>query len=104
MAGDLDALQLREIDGGTVMPLKVTAGGRRNALGDVHDGRLRVTVTAAAEKGKANRAVIDLMSSALGIPKSDLQITAGQTQSRKSLLVAGRDSAVVIQLLRVAGY
>ncbi|MDA1215777.1 MAG: DUF167 domain-containing protein [Chloroflexi bacterium] len=47
------------------------------------DGTLRVTVTAAAENGKANDAVVALLAAKLGLPKRDVRITQGLSARRK---------------------
>ncbi|MGE3319996.1 MAG: DUF167 domain-containing protein [Candidatus Berkiella sp.] len=43
----------------------------------------KVYVTAVAEDGKANQAVIELLAKALGVPKSALTITRGETSRDK---------------------
>ena len=85
-------LELRETQDGTILKLKVSPGARRNALGGVHAGMLRVAVTAAPEKGKANRAVLTLLGSVLGLPVRALEIIAGETAGQKSVLILGLDS------------
>lgn len=47
--------------------------------------RLKVQVTAAPERGKANAAVIEVLAKALGIPKSAIRLTAGQTSPLKTV-------------------
>lgn len=48
---------------------------------------LKVSVTAAAEGGKANAAVIKLLSKAWRLPKGAFSIAAGHTDRRKVLIV-----------------
>jgi uncharacterized protein len=48
---------------------------------------IRVYVTAIAEDGKANDAVIKLLAKALNIPKSSLTITRGLTSRNKTLTI-----------------
>jgi len=50
---------------------------------------LKIMVTAAAEHGKANDALIDLLARAWHIAKSDISIVAGAGDRRKTLHVAG---------------
>lgn len=47
----------------------------------------KVYVTVAAEDGKANQAVIELLAKALGISKSSLAITHGLTSRNKIIQV-----------------
>ncbi len=76
---------------GVVVPLSVRAGAPRSELSGVHAGMLRVRVTQAPEKGKANAAVVTLLSEALAIPKSRLEILSGATSTKKRVLVHGVD-------------
>jgi len=52
-------------------------------------GMLRVAVTDAPEKGKANRAIAALLADALGVSKSSLELVSGATSGRKRFLVVG---------------
>jgi uncharacterized protein (TIGR00251 family) len=80
-------IALETADGGVVVPLRVRAGSRRTGLAGVHDGALRIDVTAAPERGKANRAVVELLSEVLGVAKRDVQLVSGATSSSKRVLV-----------------
>lgn len=71
---------------GAVLPIRVHAGGSHNQLVGAHDGMLRVSVTAAPEKGKANKAILDLLSQVFCVPKSSVQLIAGATSRRKRFL------------------
>ncbi len=53
----------------------------------VEGDRLKIKVTAIPEKGKANQAVIKLLSKYLGIPKSAMTITSGETSKLKTVLI-----------------
>lgn len=57
-------------------------------------GRLRVAVTEAADRGRANEAVIAALARAWEVPKSSLAIIAGSTDRRKTLVVAGDADAL----------
>jgi uncharacterized protein (TIGR00251 family) len=82
-------LELEPHANGIVVPVKVQARARRNGILGEREGTLRVAVTAAPEKGKANDAVIGVLSQALRLPKSAIAIISGQTSTRKRLLVSG---------------
>jgi hypothetical protein len=55
------------------------------------DGRvaLKVAVTAPAESGKANAALIALLGKSWRLPKSAIAIVGGATDRRKTLLLRG---------------
>ena len=78
-------LELTEIDGGTRLRLRVKPGARKNAVLGVHGGALKVGVTAAPEKGKANRAVLGVLAEALDLAPSALEILSGHGSQDKSV-------------------
>ena len=51
--------------------------------------RIRATVTAPPEKGKANKALISLLAKKLRLPKSSIQIIAGQQSRDKTVFFSG---------------
>jgi uncharacterized protein YggU (UPF0235/DUF167 family) len=66
---------------------KASRSGATGWLGDV----LKISVTAAPERGKANAAVVRLLAGLLGVPPSAIRIERGAATSRKVLEVAGLD-------------
>lgn len=94
----------RETVAGLEVFLRVTPRASANRLqGLMQDAtglvRLKVQVTAVPEDGKANAAVIRLLSKAWKIPKSDFTVISGQTMRNKTLLIAG-DGSVHAAVLR----
>ena len=84
-------IDIRQCDEGVVLPVRAKPGARRNAIEGCHDNQLTVAVTAAAEKGKANRAILALLAKVLGLPKSSLEIIAGTTSGQKRVLIRGSE-------------
>ncbi|MBL9162944.1 MAG: DUF167 domain-containing protein [Planctomycetaceae bacterium] len=84
---------------GAVIRVKARPGARRNALAGLHDGALRVDVTAAPEKGKANDAIIVLLAKSFGIAKSSIELISSPANPQKRFLLAGVDLAAVKQRL-----
>ncbi|MDR3211018.1 MAG: DUF167 family protein [Planctomycetota bacterium] len=86
---NLEGLLIGVWEGGSTLPLKVRAASRRQGIVGVQDGRLRVEVTVAPEKGKANQAVIRLLGAKIGVKGSDIMILSGENNPRKNLGVRG---------------
>lgn len=82
-------LPLTSTPAGVLLAVHAKPKASRNALLGVHAGRLKVAVTAAPEKGKANAAVLGLLAEALGLKRSQLSLACGETDPRKTVLVAG---------------
>jgi len=74
---------------GTIMPVRAQPGARRNEIRGPQDGMLKACVTQSPEKGKANKALIALLSKSLSLRKSQLELIAGQTSQQKRFLVRG---------------
>lgn len=83
---------------GVILPVRAQAGARKNGIGGEHHGMLRVSVTAAPEKGKANKAIVEVLAAALDISKSSIELVSGQTSPQKRFLICG----VTEEQLRVA--
>ena len=74
---------------GTVLPVRAQPGARRNEISGQHRGMLKVCVTQSPEKGKANKALIALLSKSFSLRKSQLELIAGETSQQKRFLVRG---------------
>ena len=53
----------------------------------IDEGHYKVWVKATPEKGRANEAVIEVLSEYLDLPKSRLNVLSGQTSSQKIIEV-----------------
>lgn len=67
--------------------VKVISKASRNCVKE-EEGRVKVYVTAAPEKGKANKAVIDLLAKHYGVNKSSITIIQGETSTHKKIVVS----------------
>jgi uncharacterized protein len=83
-----DPAFLRRTATGVTVELRARPRARATAL-DCRDGTLKASVTAAAEDGKANAAVIDLMAREWRLPKSSFALLRGETVRDKVLSIAG---------------
>lgn len=80
---------LAEHPEGALLAVQAHAGARRNHIEHAANAALRVWVTQAPEKGKANKAIIALLAGALGLRKSQIELVAGTTSPQKRFLVRG---------------
>jgi uncharacterized protein (TIGR00251 family) len=83
----LMAVALEPHPEGTILPVRAHPGARRNEIRGEQNGMLKVSVTQAAEKGKANKALIALLSKELSVRKSQIELISGVTSSQKRFLV-----------------
>jgi uncharacterized protein (TIGR00251 family) len=71
--------------------VRVTPAASRDALLGWQGDVLRLSVAAPAERGKANEAVLRLLSATLGLPRQRLRIVRGHTSRQKVIAVEGMD-------------
>ncbi len=83
----------------TKLAVKVQPGASRNEIVGFVDGALKVRLMAPPVEGKANAALLEVLASALGVRKRDIQIIQGTTGRDKLVVIDGLDSDDVRQLL-----
>lgn len=72
---------------GVILTVRAYAGARRNGITGEHDGMLKVAVTQAPEKGKANQAIVDVLAKTFNVKKAQIELLAGHTSSQKKFLL-----------------
>jgi len=85
---------------GLLLFLQVQPGANKSEwLGLTEDGYVKLRLNAPAEKGKANKALLDFLSETLGIRKSDIEIISGQRARKKRVLIKiSNPGKILIQL------
>jgi uncharacterized protein (TIGR00251 family) len=84
------------------LQLKVVPKASRDRVVGWVGERLKVQVTAAPERGKANEAVVEVLAEALGLPRHHVRIVAGATSPLKTVEIDGGE-AVLSKLPRPGG-
>lgn len=74
---------------GALLRVRAQPGARRNELRGEQDGALKICVTQVAERGKANKAIAEVLAKGLGLRKSQVELIAGDTASQKKFLIRG---------------
>jgi uncharacterized protein (TIGR00251 family) len=75
--------------------LKVIPKASRDRIVGWVGDRLKVAVTAAPERGKANASVTAVLADALELPASRVRIVAGESSPLKTVEIDGMDDAAV---------
>ena len=94
---------IQEIDGGVVFTAKVVPGSSRTCLCGLLDGMVKVKVSAAPEKGKANQCLIAFLAKQLGVKRNAVTIVSGAGNPIKQVRVAGVTSKVLSTKLGLDG-
>ncbi|HVZ48679.1 MAG TPA: DUF167 domain-containing protein [Gemmatimonadaceae bacterium] len=84
---------------GISLAVRVHPRASANAVGGVHNGELKVRVTAPPVDAAANEAVVRLLADALGCPKSAIEIARGHASRRKVLVVRGVTAAAAARAI-----
>jgi uncharacterized protein (TIGR00251 family) len=92
-------VRITEKDGGVTVDITVKPRCSREGLGPVQGDRLVVAVNAPPVDGKANAAVVRLLSEALGVARSAVTIVRGDTGRKKTLHIAGVTAASLTRLI-----
>ena len=82
-------IELTESDGCILFSVKAQPSAKRNAITGEHAGMLKVAVTAAPEKGKANLAIAEVLAKQLRLGKSQLTLRRGDTSQQKVFQISG---------------
>ena len=75
----------------TRLAIKVVPGASESGIAGWLGKELKIRVSAAPEKGKANQAVVKLLSLKLGLPANRVKIISGHAQARKRVEISGLD-------------
>jgi len=94
-------LKIEEHNEGSVFVAKIVPGssGPTRICG-LLDEMLKVKVSAAPEKGKANKALVDFLADTLGVKKKFIAITSGLTSKVKQITVEQVTEQAIIDKLR----
>jgi uncharacterized protein (TIGR00251 family) len=84
-----------------VFYVKVIPSSSRTSLEGVQNGMLRVKLSAAPERGKANKALIDFLSEKTGIKKKFIRIISGLTSKVKQIAAEQETAETLTEKLRI---
>jgi uncharacterized protein YggU (UPF0235/DUF167 family) len=97
---------LTPTQGGALLTIRLTPRASRARLGEpgtdaAGKPQLKAWVTAPPADGAANRALLELISDALDVPKCDIEIRRGLTDRTKTLFIEGDAEALARRLDKV---
>jgi uncharacterized protein (TIGR00251 family) len=85
--------------GGVRLAVQIQPNAKKTEVVGVLDDALKIKLQAQPIEGKANEALVKYLARALGVPRSAVTITHGQTNKRKLVEVASLTLAEVERLL-----
>jgi uncharacterized protein len=91
------------IGDGIVVDIRVIPRAGRSGLAGVRGDRLLVRLNAPPVDGAANVELVAVIAAALGVPKRNVAIVAGERSRQKRVRVSGVDPATAESRLLKAG-
>ena len=95
---------VKETRDGATFAVRVVPRASRTAIvgvmGEDEDAVVKIALAAPPVEGRANEVLIAFLADALGVPRSAVEIVAGQQSRKKVVRVRGRSAAEVGDRLR----
>ncbi|MDQ6693266.1 MAG: DUF167 domain-containing protein [Chloroflexota bacterium] len=85
--------------GGAFLKVFVAPRSSSNRLLGVHNGELKVALTAPPVEGAANKALLRFLADVLRVPKCTLSLTSGSNSRHKVVFVQDIDPTLLLALL-----
>jgi len=81
---------------GAALAIRVTARSSKNEIIEIlNDGTVRIRLMAPPVEGKANEALVSFLAEVLDVPRSRIDIVAGETGRDKLVAILGLDAETV---------
>ncbi len=74
---------------GVTIKIYVAPRSSANKVVGVHNGAIKVALTAPPVDGAANKGLIEFLAKALGVPKGGVRIVSGEASRHKTVAVTG---------------
>jgi uncharacterized protein (TIGR00251 family) len=68
-----------------LLAVKAAPGASKSRVAGISGGRLRISIAAAAEDGRANEELRSFLAKTLGCPRKDIALVAGEKSRLKTL-------------------
>jgi uncharacterized protein (TIGR00251 family) len=84
----------------TEIETRIIPRASRNEIVGMENGVARIRVTSPPLDGKANKAVTELLSKQLDVPKKDIRIVSGEKSRNKRIRIHGISADDFLRLIR----
>jgi uncharacterized protein len=75
----------------------------RNEWAGLHQGCLKIRLTAPPVEGEANKECVRFLARAFGVPKSEVEIIHGHKSRRKTILIRNSTPEALEEILTQSG-
>jgi hypothetical protein len=98
MGNNMTERHFRLHDGqkGAALAVRVTPRSSKNEVAEIlSDGTVKIRLTAPPVEGKANQALVEFLAEVLDVPRTRIDIVAGETGRDKLVSIVGLDADTV---------
>ena len=92
-------METEQKDHECIIKINLVPRSSKTLISGKEDGVYRIKVTAPPVDGKANKALINLLSKKLRRPKRDIEIVSGKSSRLKSVRISGLSPERISQLM-----
>ena len=95
---DVSSCIQKTLDGHILIDIEVQPESKRTGITGFNDwrNRLSISVSAQAKDGKANQAVMHVLSKIFELDKSAIEIVSGHTSRMKKIKIIGKEPQKII--------
>ena len=90
---------INETTNGVALKIRAVPRASKNEIQGIHDNALKIRLTTAPVDGKANQALIKLLSNTLNISKAQIQIAQGEISRHKIVHISGLNKKQLLERL-----
>ena len=98
---DVSSCIQNTLDGHILIDIEVQPESKKSGITGFNDwrNRLSISVSAQAKDGKANQAVMHVLSKIFELDKSAIEIVSGHTSRMKKIKLIGKEAAEIINYI-----
>ena len=84
-----------DVPDGCTLRVRIHPGAKKSAVTGIHDGALKIALTAPPVDGRANEALIGFVAERTRLPRARISLVSGASNRSKLLRITGRSAAEI---------
>ena len=93
-------LHFKDGQGGAAITVRLAARASRQSIDEIlGDGTVKISLGVPGDGAQANQALIEFLAETMGVPRSRIEIVAGENSQDKLVTILGLDAQAVQQRL-----
>jgi uncharacterized protein (TIGR00251 family) len=96
----MSELAIQQLGDAVIFTVKVVPGSSKTEMVGLLNGKIKIRVSAAPEKGKANKVLVDFLAKKLGIKSKAVSIISGHKSTIKQVRISGVQAKSIKQMIK----